>query len=120
MKRGRREAEGIALAMFAAVPLYFTAAIDLTSLALDKVNLSPQSSDLNHVIQVFLGEMDHKHSPLRSTGRVKGLAGVTRPCEDARFLQQLHPNFARMRELLEWLEDNHHRRVPTGTCGRPR
>lgn len=32
MKRARREAEGIALAMFAAVPLYFTAAIDLPSL----------------------------------------------------------------------------------------
>ncbi|MCX5918216.1 MAG: hypothetical protein NTX30_16250 [Deltaproteobacteria bacterium] len=45
----------------------------LTSLALNKVNLRPNSSDLNHVIQVFLGEMDHKHSPLRSTGRVKGL-----------------------------------------------
>jgi hypothetical protein len=45
----------------------------LTSLALNKVNLRPNSNDLNHVIQVFLGEMDHKHSPLRSTGRVKGL-----------------------------------------------
>lgn len=34
MKRARREAEGIALAMFAAVPLYFTAAIDLPSIVL--------------------------------------------------------------------------------------
>jgi hypothetical protein len=50
----------------------------LTSLALDKVNLSPHGSDLNHVIQVFLGEMDHKHSPLRSTGRVKGLDTMAR------------------------------------------
>ena len=45
----------------------------LTSLALNKVNLRPPSSDLNHVIQVFMGEMDHKHNPLRSTGRMKGL-----------------------------------------------
>ncbi len=50
----------------------------LTSLALNKVNLSPRSSDLNHVIQVFLGEMDHKHSPLRSTGRVKGLDAMAK------------------------------------------
>lgn len=50
----------------------------LTSLALDKVNLSPQGGDLNHVIQVFLGEMDHKHSPLRSTGRVKGLDAMAK------------------------------------------
>jgi len=50
----------------------------LTSLALDKVKLRPNSADLNHVIQVFLGEMDHKHSPLRSTGRVKGLDAMAK------------------------------------------
>jgi len=50
----------------------------LTSLALDKVNLRPNSRDLNHVMQVFLGEMDHKHSPLRSTGRVKGLDAMAK------------------------------------------
>ncbi len=50
----------------------------LTSLALNKVNLRPNSSDLNHVIQVFLGEMDHKHSPLRSTARVKGLDAMAK------------------------------------------
>ena len=50
----------------------------LTSLALDKVNLRPNSRDLNHVIQVFLGEMDHKHSPLRSTARVKGLDAMAK------------------------------------------
>ncbi len=45
----------------------------LTSLALDRVALRPPSRDLDHVIQVFMGEMDHKHSALRSTARVKGL-----------------------------------------------
>ncbi|HYB21461.1 MAG TPA: hypothetical protein VEH09_11040, partial [Thermodesulfobacteriota bacterium] len=50
----------------------------LTSLALNKVNLCPTGNDLNHVIQVFLGEMDHKHSPLRSTGRVKGLDAMAK------------------------------------------
>jgi hypothetical protein len=50
----------------------------LTSLALNKVNLKPPSNDLNHVIQVFLGEMDHKHSPLRSTARVKGLDAMAK------------------------------------------
>ncbi len=50
----------------------------LTSLALNKVNLRPPSSDLNHVIQVFMGEMDHKHNPLRSTGRMKGLDAMAK------------------------------------------
>ena len=50
----------------------------LTSLALNKVNLRPNSNDLNHVLQVFMGEMDHKHSPLRSTARVKGLDAMAK------------------------------------------
>jgi len=50
----------------------------LTSLALNKVNLRPESSDLNHVLQVFMGEMDQKHSPLRSTARVKGLDAMAK------------------------------------------
>jgi hypothetical protein len=50
----------------------------LTSLALNRVNLRANSSDLNHVLQVFMGEMDHKHSPLRSTARVKGLDAMAK------------------------------------------
>jgi hypothetical protein len=50
----------------------------LTSLALNKVRLRPPTDDLSHVIQVFMGEMDHKHSALRSTGRVKGLDAMAK------------------------------------------
>jgi len=50
----------------------------LTSLALNKVGLRDDGSDLNHVLQVFMGEMDHKHSPLRSTARVKGLDAMAK------------------------------------------
>jgi hypothetical protein len=50
----------------------------LTSLALNRVNLRPPSDDLNHAIQVFVGEMDHKHSALRSTGRMKGLDAMAK------------------------------------------
>jgi hypothetical protein len=50
----------------------------LTSLALNKVNLRPPDDDLSQVIQVFMGEMDHKHSALRSTGRVKGLDAMAK------------------------------------------
>ena len=50
----------------------------LTSLALNRVNLRPPDDDLSQVIQVFMGEMDHKHSALRSTGRVKGLDAMAK------------------------------------------
>jgi len=50
----------------------------LTSLALNKVNLLGNGHDLRHVIQVFMGEMDHKHSPLRSTGKAKGLDAMAK------------------------------------------
>jgi len=50
----------------------------LTSLALNKVNLRSNGRDLNHVIQVFMGEMDHKHSTLRSTGKAKGLDAMAK------------------------------------------
>jgi hypothetical protein len=50
----------------------------LTSLALNKVKLSPNRDDLSHVLQVFMGEMDHKHSALRSTSRVKGLDAMAK------------------------------------------
>ncbi len=50
----------------------------LTSLALNRVNLRPPYDDLSQVIQVFMGEMDHKHSALRSTGRAKGLDAMAK------------------------------------------
>ncbi len=60
----------------------------LTSLAFNKVNLLANGNDLSHVIQVFMGEMDHKHSPLRSTGRVKGLDAMAKEVFQA-FLEDL-------------------------------
>ncbi len=50
----------------------------LTSLALNRVGLRPPSHDLNHVLQVYMGEMDHKHSALTSTGRRKGLDAMAK------------------------------------------
>ncbi|HXZ36692.1 MAG TPA: hypothetical protein VEL68_11790 [Thermodesulfobacteriota bacterium] len=50
----------------------------LTSLALNKVRLRQNRDDLSHVLQVFMGEMDHKHSALRSTARVKGLDAMAK------------------------------------------
>ncbi len=50
----------------------------LTSLALNKVKLRENDPDLNHVLQVFVGEMDHKHSALRSTGKVNGLDAMAK------------------------------------------
>ncbi len=50
----------------------------LTSLALNKVRLRPDGYDLNHVVQVFMGGMDHKHSALRSTGKTKGLDAMAK------------------------------------------
>jgi len=60
----------------------------LTSLALNKVNLRSNGNDLSHVIQVFMGEMDHKHNPLRSTGKVKGLDAMAKEVFQA-FLEDL-------------------------------
>lgn len=60
----------------------------LTSLALNKVNLLANGNDLRHVIQVFMGEMDHKHSALRSTGKVKGLDAMAKEVFQA-FLEDL-------------------------------
>jgi hypothetical protein len=60
----------------------------LTSLALNKVNLRSNGYDLSHVIQVFMGEMDHKHSALRSTGRGKGLDAMAKEVFHA-FLEDL-------------------------------
>jgi hypothetical protein len=60
----------------------------LTSLALNKVNLRRNTNDLNHVVQVFMGEMEHKHSALCSTGKVKGLDAMAKEVFQA-FLEDL-------------------------------
>jgi hypothetical protein len=60
----------------------------LTSLALNKVRLRKNSGDLKHVLQVFMGEMDHKHNALRSTGKVKGLDAMAKEVFQA-FLEDL-------------------------------
>ncbi len=60
----------------------------LTSLAFNKVNLLGNGNDLAHVIQVFMGEMDHKHSPLCSTGKAKGLDAMAKEVFQA-FLEDL-------------------------------
>ncbi len=50
----------------------------LTSLAFNKINLRHGSQDLTHVLQVYVGEMDHKHNPLHSWGKVKGLDAMAK------------------------------------------
>ncbi len=60
----------------------------LTSLALNRVNIRQNGRDLEHVLQVFMGEMDHKHSALRSTEKVKGLDAMAKEVFQA-FLEDL-------------------------------
>lgn len=45
----------------------------LLALALDLVRLHPARADLDQVAQVFVGKMDHRHTPLQSTRRQRGL-----------------------------------------------
>lgn len=45
----------------------------LLSFALNLLKLSPDSPDLEHLAQVYVGRMDHRHSPLTSALRQKGL-----------------------------------------------
>jgi len=74
----------------------------LTSLALNKVNLRPNGRDLSHVIQVFMGEMDHKHNPLRSAGKMKGLDAMAKEVFQT-FLEDLaEENMVRMHEGLSF------------------
>ena len=60
----------------------------LTSLAFNKVKLRADDQDLNHVIQVFMGEMDHKHSPLRTSKSRRGLDSMAKEVFQA-FLEDL-------------------------------
>lgn len=45
----------------------------LLSLALDQLQLAPGTPDLAHLVQVYVGQMDHRHAPLTSTLRQRGL-----------------------------------------------
>ena len=47
--------------------------LTLLSLALDHLSLSPGFHDLDHLVQVHVGQMDHSHAPLTSTARRRGL-----------------------------------------------
>jgi len=47
--------------------------LTLLSLALDHLGLCPGSPDLEHMVQVHVGQMDHHHAPLTSTARRPGL-----------------------------------------------
>ena len=45
----------------------------LLSFALNRLGLDPDSLDLEHLVQVYVGRMDHRHAPLTSTTRQRGL-----------------------------------------------
>jgi hypothetical protein len=47
--------------------------LTLLSFALDHLGLAPGTPDLEHLVQVYVGKMDHRHSPLTSTPRKRGL-----------------------------------------------
>lgn len=47
--------------------------LTLLSIALDHLGLSRDSADLDHLVQVHVGQMDHRHAPLTSTARRRGL-----------------------------------------------
>jgi hypothetical protein len=45
----------------------------LLSLALNRIGLVPGTPDLEHLVQVYVGQMDHRHAPLTSTPGKPGL-----------------------------------------------
>ncbi len=45
----------------------------LLAFALNQLGLSPGTPDLDHLVQVYVGQMDHRHAPLTSTPRKRGL-----------------------------------------------
>jgi len=47
--------------------------LTLLSFALGHLDLSHGSHDLDHLVQVHVGRMDHRHAPLTSTARRRGL-----------------------------------------------
>ncbi|HZE20538.1 MAG TPA: hypothetical protein VE082_00655 [Desulfobaccales bacterium] len=47
--------------------------LTLLAFALNQLNLEPGTPDLEHLVQVYVGQMDHRHAPLTSTPRKRGL-----------------------------------------------
>jgi len=47
--------------------------LTLLSFALNHLSLAPGTPDLEHLVQVYVGQMDHLHAPLTSTPRKRGL-----------------------------------------------
>ena len=47
--------------------------LTLLSFALDKLGLAPGTPDLEHLVQVYVGRMYHRHAPLTSTPTKRGL-----------------------------------------------
>jgi len=52
---------------------YGVETLTLLSFALDRLGLVPGTPDLDHLVQVYVGQMDHRHAPLTSTPRKPGL-----------------------------------------------
>jgi hypothetical protein len=52
---------------------YGVETLTLLSFALDRLGLAPGTPDLDHLVQVYVGQMDHRHAPLTSTPRKRGL-----------------------------------------------
>ncbi|MEW6386791.1 MAG: hypothetical protein AB1491_04660 [Thermodesulfobacteriota bacterium] len=52
---------------------YGVETLTLLAFALDRLKLAPDSADLEHLVQVYVGQMDHRHAPLTSTRRKRGL-----------------------------------------------
>lgn len=61
----------------------------LTALAFNRVQFQKGTSDLDRVLQVYLGAMDHHHRPLRSTRERKALDAMAKEVFQT-FLEQLH------------------------------
>jgi hypothetical protein len=52
---------------------YGVETLTLLSFALNRLGLAPGTPDLDHLVQVYVGQMDHRHAPLTSTPRQRGL-----------------------------------------------
>jgi hypothetical protein len=52
---------------------YGVETLTMLSFALDQLGLVPGTPDLDHLVQVYVGQMDHSHAPLTSTPRKRGL-----------------------------------------------
>jgi hypothetical protein len=52
---------------------YGVETLTLLSFALNQLGLGPGTPDLEHLVQVYVGQMDHRHAPLTSTPRQRGL-----------------------------------------------